>query len=238
MGSQRIRRDWSDVMHAQWAKIKNTVWSLRSSGPNAPPTEVHGSVSACSSPPPHPDEEGPGCGQWPEPEPWVDVEVESQSVWPSVGPVCEHLAEAGSWGEATKASRGRTLLWDAMKLKSVWESGPRHSLHSLDYTAWEAWGLLRGLASTLCVNLLSEAAADQRPVNYCETGLHDCDISQRAQCIYTGGSSYTCSCLPGFSGDGRACRGAWLLWPSCLCRLRKCPGWCSSLLTHLWIQEN
>ena len=69
---------------------------------------------------------------------------------------------------------------------------------------------------------------DQRPVNYCETGLHDCDISQRAQCIYTGGSSYTCSCLPGFSGDGRACKGAWLLWPSCLCRLKKCPRWCSS----------
>lgn len=56
----------------------------------------------------------------------------------------------------------------------------------------------------------SEAIVDQRPVNYCATGLHDCDIPQRAQCVYTGGSSYSCACLPGFSGDGRACQGAWV----------------------------
>uniref|UniRef100_A0A8C9UKP6 Nidogen 1 n=1 Tax=Spermophilus dauricus TaxID=99837 RepID=A0A8C9UKP6_SPEDA len=50
------------------------------------------------------------------------------------------------------------------------------------------------------------AIVDQRPINYCATGLHDCDIPQRAQCVYTGGSSYACSCLPGFFGDGRACQ--------------------------------
>ncbi|KAF5922013.1 hypothetical protein HPG69_015463 [Diceros bicornis minor] len=68
-------------------------------------------------------------------------------------------------------------------------------------------GTVQGtLFQTLCVNISFEAVVDQRPINYCTSGLHDCDISERAQCIYTGGSSYTCSCLPGFSGDGRACR--------------------------------
>ena len=71
-----------------------------------------------------------------------------------------------------------------------------------------------------------------RPVNHCETGLHDCDIPQRARCIYMGGSSYTCSCLPGFSGDGRACQGAWLLWLSFLWDLKQFPRWCLSYASY------
>ncbi|XP_071337229.1 nidogen-1 [Trachinotus anak] len=45
-----------------------------------------------------------------------------------------------------------------------------------------------------------------RPVDACEEGTHNCDIPERAQCTYTGGSSYICSCLRGFIGDGRICQ--------------------------------
>ncbi|XP_030627952.1 nidogen-1-like [Chanos chanos] len=44
------------------------------------------------------------------------------------------------------------------------------------------------------------------PVDHCQRGTHNCDIPERARCSYTGGSSYVCSCLPGYVGDGRACQ--------------------------------
>uniref|UniRef100_A0A8C4HNC4 Nidogen 1b n=1 Tax=Dicentrarchus labrax TaxID=13489 RepID=A0A8C4HNC4_DICLA len=47
---------------------------------------------------------------------------------------------------------------------------------------------------------------EDRPVDHCQRGTHDCDGPERALCSYTGGSAYACSCLPGFVGNGRGCR--------------------------------
>ncbi|KAM9363280.1 nidogen-1-like [Symphorus nematophorus] len=47
---------------------------------------------------------------------------------------------------------------------------------------------------------------ENRPVDHCQRGTHDCDAPERALCSYTGGSAYVCSCLPGFVGNGRVCR--------------------------------
>ncbi|XP_037621658.1 nidogen-1-like [Sebastes umbrosus] len=47
---------------------------------------------------------------------------------------------------------------------------------------------------------------ENRPVDHCQRGSHDCDAPERALCSYTGGSAFVCSCLSGFVGDGRVCR--------------------------------
>ncbi|MFT7807036.1 nidogen-1 [Arapaima gigas] len=46
----------------------------------------------------------------------------------------------------------------------------------------------------------------EQPIDHCQTGTHNCDIPERARCSYTGGSTYICSCLLGFEGDGRVCQ--------------------------------
>lgn len=55
--------------------------------------------------------------------------------------------------------------------------------------------------------LMFSPSAPSRPVDACEEGTHTCDIQERARCTYTGGTSYICSCLPGFRGNGRTCEG-------------------------------
>lgn len=68
-------------------------------------------------------------------------------------------------------------------------------------------------------------SAVSRPVDACEEGTHTCDIQERALCTYTGGSSYSCSCLPGFSGDGRTCRGTANKSPATIAEIPSVPSW-------------
>lgn len=56
----------------------------------------------------------------------------------------------------------------------------------------------------VCVFSVAEVHHD---INHCQRGTHNCDVAERARCSYTGGATYTCTCLPGFTGDGRACQG-------------------------------
>ncbi|XP_027697430.1 nidogen-2 isoform X2 [Vombatus ursinus] len=43
------------------------------------------------------------------------------------------------------------------------------------------------------------------PSNPCEEGSHNCAPVERAQCVYHGGSSYSCICLSGYVGNGHEC---------------------------------
>lgn len=81
------------------------------------------------------------------------------------------------------------------KLKCFNIKGPKKKKRSVKQVcAWEF----------LCLLFIPEV---DRPTDACEEGTHTCDIPERAQCSYRGGSSYVCSCLPGFIGDGRICEG-------------------------------
>ncbi|XP_028337208.1 nidogen-1 [Physeter macrocephalus] len=150
---------------------------------------------------------GTRCGEWPETEPWGEAEVKSQADRPPAVQAEKTFQRWDPGGRKQEESQGYHPAGSRDEPEEMSGGlGSRHSPPQWTTLLGRALGLLRGLFQTLSVNLLSEAVVDQRPINYCETGLHDCDISQRAQCIYLGGSSYTCSCLPGFSGDGRACQ--------------------------------
>lgn len=69
----------------------------------------------------------------------------------------------------------------------------------------------------VCVFSVVEVHHD---INHCQRGTHACDIAERARCSYTGGSTYTCSCLPGFTGDGSSCHGGLTaVWLTAVCSM-------------------
>ncbi|XP_054827904.1 nidogen-2 [Eublepharis macularius] len=43
------------------------------------------------------------------------------------------------------------------------------------------------------------------PSNPCEEGTHTCASADRARCVYHGGSSFSCTCLTGYAGNGHNC---------------------------------
>ncbi|XP_004371146.1 nidogen-2 [Trichechus manatus latirostris] len=43
------------------------------------------------------------------------------------------------------------------------------------------------------------------PPNPCEDGSHTCAPAGQARCIHHGGSTFTCACLPGYTGTGHQC---------------------------------
>uniref|UniRef100_A0A8C8WIT3 Nidogen-2 n=1 Tax=Panthera leo TaxID=9689 RepID=A0A8C8WIT3_PANLE len=43
------------------------------------------------------------------------------------------------------------------------------------------------------------------PPNPCADGSHSCAPADQARCIYHGGSTFSCTCLPGYTGSGHQC---------------------------------
>ncbi|XP_015976301.2 nidogen-2 [Rousettus aegyptiacus] len=43
------------------------------------------------------------------------------------------------------------------------------------------------------------------PSNPCEDGSHTCAPADQARCIHHGGSTFSCTCLPGYAGNGHQC---------------------------------
>lgn len=43
------------------------------------------------------------------------------------------------------------------------------------------------------------------PPNPCADGSHSCAPADQARCIYHGGSTFSCTCLPGYTGNGHQC---------------------------------
>uniref|UniRef100_A0A452UFN5 Nidogen 2 n=1 Tax=Ursus maritimus TaxID=29073 RepID=A0A452UFN5_URSMA len=76
--------------------------------------------------------------------------------------------------------------------------------------------------NSVCINLLGsyrcecrngyEFADDRHtcvaitpPPNPCEDGSHSCAPAGQARCIHHGGSTFSCACLPGYTGTGHQC---------------------------------
>uniref|UniRef100_A0A8C9UTS2 Nidogen-2 n=1 Tax=Spermophilus dauricus TaxID=99837 RepID=A0A8C9UTS2_SPEDA len=85
-----------------------------------------------------------------------------------------------------------------------------------------ATGFHRCGPNSVCINLPGsykcecrsgyEFADDQHtcvliapPPNPCEDGSHTCAPAGQAQCIHHGGRTFSCTCLPGYAGNGHQC---------------------------------
>ncbi|XP_059038074.1 nidogen-2 isoform X3 [Mustela lutreola] len=85
-----------------------------------------------------------------------------------------------------------------------------------------ATGFHRCGPNSVCINLLGSYRCECRsgyeftddghtctlispPPNPCEDGSHSCAPAGQARCISHGGSTFSCACLPGYTGNGHQC---------------------------------